>query len=269
MANSKNLKHGSTDRIRGYTKERVVASIIQPIAGRGLHRIVPGGTTLEFDLSLVWWIVKGSLHIQLAGHSIVSLTQGDVVGPWKTPEQSLSLVTSEDTPCELVGFPQTLILAEISKDIGKCELWAAFQSEMCAELFAAYVDLNAILAAPTPRQKRFDQGETIILEGEAGEEVFVLLKGAARVMLRGEPVGEIHEDEVFGALASLTDSARTATVIADEPCDCMIFTKDEFRDLLRIDPHLLTKLFSDFGRALHDLNDSVLKSHHTKWRNLF
>jgi CRP/FNR family cyclic AMP-dependent transcriptional regulator len=269
MADLKDSTHGTTNRIRGHTKERVVASILKPLAARGLHRIVPAGTTLEFDLSLVWWIVKGSLNIQLAGNPIVSLAEGDVVGAWKTPEQSLSLVTSEETSCEMVGFPKTLISAELSKDIRKCELWAAFQSEMCAELFAAYVDLNAVLATPIPRQKRFDQGETIILEGEAGEEVFVLLKGAARVMLRGEPVGEIHEDEVFGALASLTDSARTATVIADEQCDCMIFTKDEFRDLLRTDPHLLTKLFSDFGRALHDLNDSVLKSHHTKWRNLF
>jgi CRP-like cAMP-binding protein len=181
----------------------------------------------------------------------------------------LTLSTTDESSCELIGFPLEVVLADLAKDAKRSRLWAQYQSELCSQLFAAFVELKASLVSPVPRHKRFERGETIILEGDEGDEVFVLTKGGAQVLLQGAQVGEIHEDEVFGALAALTDSVRTATVVADQPSECMIFTRDEFRDLLRTNPNLLSKLFCDFGRAIHDLNDTVLKASHTKWRNLF
>jgi CRP/FNR family cyclic AMP-dependent transcriptional regulator len=251
------------------SKAEVVSTILEPLAAHGLHRVVPANTTLEFDLSSVWWIVQGACNFELSGHPILSLEAGDVVGPWASPGIPLALSTRNEASCELIGFPLELILADLSKDARRSRLWAQYQSDLCSELFTAFVDLKSRLVAPIPRHKRFEPGETIILEGDDGDEVFVLTKGGAQVLLQGAKVGEVHEDEVFGALAALTDSVRTATVVADRPCECMIFTRDEFRDLLRTNPSLLSKLFCDFGRALHDLNDTVLKASYTKWRNLF
>lgn len=260
---------GASQNESADAKRRVVSTVLKPLAVQGLRRVVPPNTTLEFDLKSVWWIVKGACSLELSGRAILSLESGDVVGPWKSAGIPLALSTTEESSCELLGFTPKLIFDELAKDPKKSQLWAQYQSELCSHLFNAFVELKASLVAPIPRHKRFERGETIILEGDEGDEVFVLTKGCAQVKLQGVHVGEIHEDEVFGALAALTDSIRTATVVADKPCECMIFTKDEFRDLLRTNPNLLAKLFSDFGRALHDLNDTVLKANHTKWRNLF
>jgi hypothetical protein len=253
----------------GDNKKQVIATILRPLSAHGLRRVVPANTTLEFDLSSVWWIVKGACDFEFSGRPILSIEEGDVVGPWRSPGIPLTLSTTDERPCELIGFPLELVLANLSKDAKRSRLWAEYQSELCSQLFAAFVDLKASLVAPVPRHKRFNSGETIILEGDEGDEVFVLTKGGAHVLVQGAQVGKIHEDEVFGALAALTDSVRTATVVADQPSECMIFSRDEFRDLLRTNPNLLSKLFCDFGRALHDLNDTVLRANHTKWRNLF
>ena len=87
--------------------------------------------------------------------------------------------------------------------------------------------------------------------------------------VRGTPVGEVREEEIFGALAALTRGVRTATVTATRSTTCMAFSKDEFRDFLRANATLMEKIFEDFARALGDLNDSVVKASSTKWRNLF
>jgi CRP-like cAMP-binding protein len=213
--------------------------------------------------------VQGAAQLESEHRPVVWLTHGDIVGPWQLGSSVLALATSQNESCELLGFAPDDIWGVLQHDPSKSWAWAAYQSTLCSRLFAEFVELKASSVAPQPHFKRFQRGETIILEGDEGDDVFVLAQGLAKVTRRGTHIGEIYQDEIFGALAALTDSVRTATVVASEPCDCMVFRKEEFRDLLRANPELMDKLFYDFGRALHDLNDSVQKAHHNKWRNLF
>jgi CRP-like cAMP-binding protein len=65
-------------------------------------------------------------------------------------------------------------------------------------------------------------GEHIIRQGESGDEVFILVSGRARVYQ--EIDGEVHErgelgpGAVFGEMAILISSPRTASVVAIEDC---------------------------------------------------
>lgn len=250
-------------------QRRVLQEICSPVESLGEHRTLPANTCVEFDPSHVWWIVSGGAFLQYTGRRIVTLHLGDIVGPWTKAPFQLNLATSDDQECTLVGFAQGELLEVISKDVKKLRLWADYQAALCARLFSDFAELKVNSVAPVPQYRHYVSGETIIVEGQGGDDVFVLTEGLAKVSVKGTAVGEIYRDEVFGALGALTESVRTATVTAAEPCDCMIFSKDEFRDLLRAHPDLMSKLFSDFARALHDLNDSVLRASHTKWRNLF
>jgi CRP-like cAMP-binding protein len=137
------------------------------------------------------------------------------------------------------------------------------------QLFAALTEAKTLSAPPVPEYRHYGAGDVILAEGEPAREVFVLNDGKATVSVRGARVGEVRKDEVFGALGALSGGVRTATVVADEMCDCTVFSKDSFQDLLRLNPKLMTKLFEDFGRALSDLNDSVSRAAGTKWSNLF
>lgn len=71
-------------------------------------------------------------------------------------------------------------------------------------------------------------GELILREGEAGEEVYYLLRGRARAfrIVDGEklPLGEMAAGEVFGEMAILTGSRRTASVEAMEDCTLVVVT---------------------------------------------
>jgi hypothetical protein len=250
-------------------QKQVGREILSCVARQGLPRTVSEDASLHFDSSLIWWVANGSAAVEYKDKVLLTLCEGDIIGPWFAALDPLHLGVSGAQPCELIGFRQDTIWKIASSTPPKMRLWSQFQTAMCSRFFEVFAALQTSSVAPAPQYRHYAPGETIILEGQVGNEVFVLTDGTARVSVRGDQVGEIHRDEVFGALAALTEGVRTATVVATEPCDCMVFPKDEFRELLRTNPRLLDKLFHDFARALHDLNDSVVRANHTKWHNLF
>ena len=259
----------------GYTdieslRRLVIREILYPLAGGAVRRSIAANTVVEFDPGLIWLVDAGTVSLERQGRALVTLEPEDILGPWLGSVSSLSLSTPESGSCDLVGFSWAVIEQALADDHSKLHLWCSFQAALTSEFFANFAEIKVSTVAPTPKYRHYSPGETILLEGEEGDEVFSLTSGAASVQVKGTQVGEIREDEVFGALAALTNGGtRSATVIATESSDCMVFDRDEFRDLLRNNPQLLEKLFLDFARALHDANDSMLRANSTKWRHLF
>jgi CRP-like cAMP-binding protein len=48
-----------------------------------------------------------------------------------------------------------------------------------------------------------------------------------------------------------------ASVIASKPTRCMVFERDDFEDLLRSHTALMSKLFEDMARAMHEANTKI------------
>jgi serine/threonine-protein kinase len=73
-------------------------------------------------------------------------------------------------------------------------------------------------------------GAHIIREGEDGDEVYILVSGRVQVYreIDGERVvlGELGPGEVFGEMAILTSSPRTASVVAVEDCVLRVLTAE-------------------------------------------
>jgi CRP/FNR family cyclic AMP-dependent transcriptional regulator len=249
-------------------RQRLVEQVFAAAEAGAMHRKIPAKTVLAFDPSRVWLVEGGSVSVEYLGRRIMTLGPGDVVGPWLGSVSPLSLVTRESS-VELVGFDQATIGNLIAADPEKLKVWCAFQAVSTSCFFAEFAELKAVNVPPVPEHRSFAPGDVILREGDVGREVFLLTEGSAVVSVRGTKVGEIHRDEIFGALAALTEGMRTATVTATSPTICMVFAKNDFRDFLRSNAVLMEKLFEDFARALADLNNSVVKATNTKWRNLF
>lgn len=248
-------------------RQRVVETILNPLREKGHYRLIAKGTSVAFDPSRVWLVERGEITVEYLGRAILTLEQGDIVGPWMGSVGPLSLVTTH-CDCELVGFDHSAVGEAISHQ-DTLKTWCAFLAVSTSCYFAEFADMKVVSVPPAPRHCSFASGEIILREGDLGKEVYFLVEGAASVSVRGTQVGEVKEEEIFGALAALTDGVRTATVTAAKPTVCMAFGKDEFRDFLRANATLMEKIFEDFARALGDLNDSVIKASSTKWRNLF
>jgi serine/threonine-protein kinase len=81
-------------------------------------------------------------------------------------------------------------------------------------------------------QKRVFAGEHIVREGEPGDAAYVVVSGRALVykMVQGERrvLREVGPGDVFGEMAILTSSARTASVEALEDCLLTVLSRDVF-----------------------------------------
>jgi len=80
-------------------------------------------------------------------------------------------------------------------------------------------------------------GETIIREGEAGEECYLLRSGRVEVLARGAQGDErslatLEPGSLFGEAALLTDEPRNATVRASEPCTLLALRRSDLLEVL-------------------------------------
>jgi putative peptide zinc metalloprotease protein len=80
-------------------------------------------------------------------------------------------------------------------------------------------------------------GETIIRQGEAGEECYVLRSGRVEVLARGARGDErvlatLDAGSLFGEAALLTDGPRNATVRAIEPCTLLALRRTDLLEVL-------------------------------------
>lgn len=99
-------------------------------------------------------------------------------------------------------------------------------------------------------QCNFDAGEDIISEGEPSTEVFVLLKGRARVHTGDHEIRVLEVDSgdlFFGELATLLGRPRTATVTALTPCTVLKIPGDTLMDVLTSCPRLLSALLQQMA----------------------
>lgn len=74
--------------------------------------------------------------------------------------------------------------------------------------------------------------------------MYLLLEGEVDLTVRKKHVGTVQKGEIFGELASITNSARSATATAKTPCKLIALDDKQFRAALREDPEFALTLMS-------------------------
>ena len=127
------------------------------------------------------------------------------------------------------------------------------------------------------RLERYESGAHIILMGDLGKDILLMVHGRAYVT-RSEPngkeviVAQLEEGMLFGEIAALTTGDRSAYVVAASDCSVLRLAKDDFDQILLADPGFVRKLLVTMAErvraatdriadlALLDVNGRVLKA---------
>ena len=119
--------------------------------------------------------------------------------------------------------------------------------------------LSALLLATHPRE--YAAGEQLILQGDSGEYLLLILNGSAIAKVRDappgrSPVGEFGPGDIVGEMSLITNAPRMADVVAQTPVRARLLTATEFHGLAESYPELrvlLTNLVADrLGRSAYD-----------------
>jgi len=146
----------------------------------------------------------------------------------------------------------------IAKDPDAMKLWqqwASLQRRLLNQLIALLVQSEE---RPSPGFMRYNDGDVIIHENDISDSVYTIMDGAADVFVNGVKVGEIAQEEIFGAIAVLTGQRRTATVKARGACNVLVVSQTEFANMVNTHPHLFMNLVQDMAKNIVALNERVV-----------
>jgi CRP-like cAMP-binding protein len=117
-----------------------------------------------------------------------------------------------------------------------------------AELSAA--QLTSI--APLVEEVDTPAGQVLLRQGEFGQELLIIVDGAAEVTRDGQHVRDLGPGDVLGEIALLDGKPRTATVTTREPTTVLSVKKRAFDTMLDRVPGLPHELLRALATRLRD-----------------
>jgi len=127
----------------------------------------------------------------------------------------------------------------------------------------AVSELGAIAAVTEERV--FEEGETVILEGDPGEKVFLIVDGEVAVFKKGDGETEIRLDtmgrgDYFGEMALFEEAKRSATIRTTRRSRFLVLHKQEFNELVREYPGIALQICTALSHRLRHLQDHVARA---------
>jgi CRP-like cAMP-binding protein len=103
-----------------------------------------------------------------------------------------------------------------------------------------------------PTTALFPNGATIFQEGDTGDSMYAVKRGKVAIMVGGNIVDVLREEELFGEMALLEHTTRAATVVALEETELVEIDKAQFYDLVRQNPPFALQLMQLLSERLRN-----------------
>ncbi len=138
-------------------------------------------------------------------------------------------------------------------------------------LFAPLTVSEAELLVQAGRRAVYRHGQTLIQEGEAGTNMFVILSGHAdvlqstfegnrRLLLARRP------GDVIGELGLMDGKPRSASVVARDTCRTLVLEQRSFQQCLRRNPDLAISLIRSLAQSIREQNARIAQPDGAKAR---
>jgi CRP/FNR family transcriptional regulator, cyclic AMP receptor protein len=111
-------------------------------------------------------------------------------------------------------------------------------------------------------EREFDEGETIIRQGNPGVGLFVIVSGTVKVVKTNEAGKRMElathgSGEVIGEMAVLDGANRTADVIAVEPTTCLVLSSWDFRSFMDAHPEVALEILPVVVQRFRETNEAL------------
>jgi CRP-like cAMP-binding protein len=123
------------------------------------------------------------------------------------------------------------------------------------ELFAGLKPFALELIAQVATEESHALGTKIFQHGDAGDKLYLILEGRVRISREVAGMGEealavLGPGQIFGEMALLDESPRSADARVHERCRLLAIPKDGFDDLLFMHKDLAYEVLWSFVRML-------------------
>ncbi|MBN2002198.1 MAG: cyclic nucleotide-binding domain-containing protein [Anaerolineae bacterium] len=111
-------------------------------------------------------------------------------------------------------------------------------------------------------EREYQADDAIVTQGKGGAGFFIIVSGkaeAVRVRADGSKtvLNPLGPTDFFGEMALLTDSVRTASVVATEPTRCLVLTRWDFLAMLREDSEMAVTILQELAERFSRVMDMM------------
>ena len=101
----------------------------------------------------------------------------------------------------------------------------------------------------------FEPGQFIVLQGQVGTGLYVILEGSARVVRGTDELALLGPNDFFGELAVIDQQPRNASVQAVDRTRCLALASWDLLDLLEADPKLALNMIRAMVARIREAGD--------------
>jgi CRP-like cAMP-binding protein len=105
--------------------------------------------------------------------------------------------------------------------------------------------------------KRFAAGEKIFLEEDPGDVMYLVVEGKVSIVTYGTVLENVGLHGIFGELALIDNSPRSAAAIAAEPTEVALIDRNTFLDLVRQKPSFSLYVMRQLAARIRRMNKSL------------
>ena len=103
----------------------------------------------------------------------------------------------------------------------------------------------------------FAAGETIFTEGSTGREMYVVLEGSVNIRVGNKTLDVTGPGGVFGEMALIDSSTRSATAIAKDDCTLAIVDERQFLRMAERTPLFTLNVMQILAGRLRRMNSML------------
>ena len=114
-----------------------------------------------------------------------------------------------------------------------------------------------LLIGPEVPTRNVAKGERIFSEGDLGVEFFVVVRGQVEIRSGNRVLETLGENSIFGEMALIDDSPRSATVVALTDVTVAPISEKQFLFLVRNTPFFALRVMRVLASRLRHQNKAV------------
>lgn len=210
-----------------------------------------------FDQDTIFLIQDGMLNLTYNDQILCGFDEGHLVGI-ANAFGFVYPVLRTDEFVELIPINRDEFLRHVYSDKRRQHYWSNFLVCSNAILMNQLAEHSKALGRTTAGFQNIAAGEIIIHQGDQADLVYTIIEGEAEAFVDDVKVGDIHAEEVFGAMAVFTDEPRSATVKAKTACTIMAVPKTDFIKLIEAQPQAAVNLIENLAQNIRCLNQQLI-----------
>ena len=221
----------------------------------------------------MYLLLAGEVALLARGKPIGSVKPGEIFGEMAAISESPRSATAQArTACQVISLDEKQFQSALRR---KPEFALMLLGIMIARLRALVAQLSGIPSAPAaPKETRvfdksllsaldkglgdaarvrYERGKVIMVQGQTGAFMYVVLEGRVAISLRGATLERVGPGGVFGEMALVDQSVRAANAAAESDCVLLAINRTVFMNLVKSDPTFGTFLLAAMAERLRSL----------------